>query len=258
MTTSAAATGTLKIGDQWNAITIIAHSQTHPLKAICEFTENAIDAGAAHVRITRRRSAGKTYLEVADDGRGVAADAEGVPDFGRIATHLCDSMKRQLTANQRRGVHGEFGIGLLSFWSLGEELRIDGFGRGPVGEGDAGSGADGGLTQIAAEEILDRRHLPAEHLQERLLDHRQAHLGGHRLALRIGGRDGHFDLLARPDWALGIPLALHGNAHAQIALHRKRTGSRMKPPEGFLVLGPLFQRRLLKKSCVITTDGARY
>ena len=27
-------TGTLKIGDQWNAITIIAHSQTHPLKAI--------------------------------------------------------------------------------------------------------------------------------------------------------------------------------------------------------------------------------
>ncbi|MBM4012083.1 MAG: hypothetical protein FJ286_12015 [Planctomycetes bacterium] len=131
MTTSAAATGTLKIGDQWNAITIIAHSQTHPLKAICEFTENAIDAGAAHVRITRRRSAGKTYLEVADDGRGVAADAEGEPDFGRIATHLCDSMKRHLDAAQRRGVHGEFGIGLLSFWSLGEELRM--VSGGPAG-----------------------------------------------------------------------------------------------------------------------------
>ncbi|MFM7412165.1 MAG: ATP-binding protein, partial [Planctomycetota bacterium] len=135
MTTSAAATGTLKIGDQWNAITIIAHSQTHPLKAICEFTENAIDAGAAQVRITRRRSAGKTYLEVADDGRGVAADAEGEPDFGRIATHLCDSMKRHLDAAQRRGVHGEFGIGLLSFWSLGEELRMtSGGGGGPLRE----------------------------------------------------------------------------------------------------------------------------
>ena len=131
MSTTAAATGTLKIGDQWNAITIIAHSQTHPLKAICEFTENAIDAGATHVRISRRRSAGKTYLEVADDGRGVAIDADGEPDFARIATHLCDSMKRHLDAAQKRGVHGEFGIGLLSFWSLGEELRM--VSGGPAG-----------------------------------------------------------------------------------------------------------------------------
>lgn len=131
MTTTAAATGTLKIGDQWNAITIIAHSQTHPLKAICEFTENAIDAGATHVRISRRRSNGKTYLEVADDGRGVAIDAGGEPDFARIATHLCDSMKRHLDAAQKRGVHGEFGIGLLSFWSLGEELRM--VSGGPAG-----------------------------------------------------------------------------------------------------------------------------
>jgi len=124
MKTQAGATGTLKIGDQWNAITIIAHSQTHPLKAICEFTENAIDAGAMHVRISRRRAQGKTFLEVADDGRGVAPDESGEPDFERIATHLCDSMKRHLDAAQRRGVHGEFGIGLLSFWSLGEELRM--------------------------------------------------------------------------------------------------------------------------------------
>ncbi len=124
MTTSASTTGTLKIGDQWNAITIIAHSQTHPLKAICEFTENAIDAGAQHVKITRRRAQGKTYVEVVDDGRGVAQDAAGEPDFERIATHLCDSMKRHLDAAQRRGVHGEFGIGLLSFWALGEELRM--------------------------------------------------------------------------------------------------------------------------------------
>ena len=55
-TNTQAITGTLTIGDQWNAITIIAHSQTHPLKAICELTENAIDAGATSVRISRRRS----------------------------------------------------------------------------------------------------------------------------------------------------------------------------------------------------------
>jgi hypothetical protein len=122
--TDPATTGTLTIGDQWNAITIIAHSQTHPLKAICELTENAIDAGAHSLRIIRRRRGGEAFLEFEDDGHGIATDAAGRPDFERIATHLCDSMKRRLDANGRRGVHGEFGIGLLSFWSLGDELRM--------------------------------------------------------------------------------------------------------------------------------------
>ena len=130
MAPSAPLTGTLQIGDQWNAITIIAHSQTHPLKAICELTENAIDAGGTEIRIIRRRQQGEIYLEVADDGRGVAPDASGNPDFERIATHLCDSMKRHLDARNRKGIHGEFGIGLLSFWSLGEELRMISMGSG--------------------------------------------------------------------------------------------------------------------------------
>jgi len=117
-------TGTLQIGDQWNAITIIAHSQTHPLKAICELVENAVDAGARSVRIIRRRQRGQTFIAIEDDGRGVAPTVKGRPDFERIATHLCDSMKRQLDVRGRQGVHGEFGIGLLSFWSLGEELRM--------------------------------------------------------------------------------------------------------------------------------------
>lgn len=125
-----ASTGTLRIGDQWNAITIIAHSQTHPLKAICELTENAIDAGGRRIRILRRRQRGAVFLEVEDDGRGVAPDHAGDPDFERIATHLCDSMKRHLDPRGRRGVHGEFGIGLLSFWALGEELRMTSAGAG--------------------------------------------------------------------------------------------------------------------------------
>jgi nitrate/nitrite-specific signal transduction histidine kinase len=100
MKTSSSTSGTLRIGDQWNAITIIAHSQTHPLKAICEFTENAIDAGATHVRISRRRSQGKTYLEVADDGRGVAVDEAGEPDFERIATHAAKGCPGHLNSLQ--------------------------------------------------------------------------------------------------------------------------------------------------------------
>ena len=127
---SSSTTGTLRIGDQWNAITIIAHSQTHPLKAICELTENAIDAGGRRIRIVRRRQRGTVFLEVEDDGRGVAPDDDGDPDFERIATHLCDSMKRHLDPRGRKGVHGEFGIGLLSFWALGEELRMTSAGSG--------------------------------------------------------------------------------------------------------------------------------
>jgi hypothetical protein len=116
--------GTLRIGDQWNAINIIARSQTHPLKAVCELVENAIDAQAELIEITRRRLKGQVYLEVADNGRGITLHTDGEPDFARIATHVCDSMKRHLAAADRRGVHGEFGIGLLSFWSLGESLRM--------------------------------------------------------------------------------------------------------------------------------------
>ncbi|HEY2146686.1 MAG TPA: ATP-binding protein, partial [Pirellulales bacterium] len=116
--------GTLRIGDQWNAINIIARSQTHPLKAVCELVENAIDAKAGQIQIMRRRHSGQVYLEIADDGMGIGVNADGEPDFARIATHVCDSMKRHLANGDRRGIHGEFGIGLLSFWSLGQSLRM--------------------------------------------------------------------------------------------------------------------------------------
>ncbi|MGE5191344.1 MAG: ATP-binding protein, partial [Deltaproteobacteria bacterium] len=128
--------GRLRIGDEWNAIEIIASTQTHPLKAICELAENALDAGAREVAIIRRRTHGELFLEVIDDGKGVARDTDGLPDFTRIATHVCDSMKRHLAEQDRRGIHGEFGIGLLSFWSLGEALRM------------VSAGADGNLYEM--------------------------------------------------------------------------------------------------------------
>ncbi len=117
-------TGSLQIGDQWNAISIIAQSQTHPLKAVCELVENAIDARAKNISIIRRRVNDQIMLEVGDDGHGVRLDQNGRPHFEHIATHICDSMKRRLSRPERVGVHGEFGIGLLSFWSLGEQLRM--------------------------------------------------------------------------------------------------------------------------------------
>ncbi|TLY70319.1 MAG: hypothetical protein E6K47_04600 [Gammaproteobacteria bacterium] len=117
--------GRLKIGDDWNAIRIIALSQGNPLKAIAEFVENSIDAHAKAVTITRGREHGEHYLAVKDDGDGVPRDAEGLPDFKYVATHICDSIKRHLKAEGNGvGLQGEFGIGLLSFWTVGETLTM--------------------------------------------------------------------------------------------------------------------------------------
>src|SRR5882762_10603583 len=116
--------GKLRIGNDWNAITIIALSQSNPLKAIAELVENSIDARATNVTIVRGRSEGRHYLEVRDNGQGIPRDADGRPDFRYVATHICDSMKRRLKVEGAAGLQGEFGIGLLSFWTLGEELTL--------------------------------------------------------------------------------------------------------------------------------------
>ncbi len=117
-------TGKLRIGDAWNAITIIALSQNNPLKAIAEFVENSIDAKAKNITIIRGKEKGEVYLKIIDDGNGIPKDKEGKPDFKYVATHICDSIKRRLKANGIESIQGEFGIGLLSFWTVGERLLL--------------------------------------------------------------------------------------------------------------------------------------
>ena len=117
--------GKLRIGDDWNAITIIALSQSNPLKAVAEFVENSIDAGATKIDIIRGREKGEAYLRIKDNGRGIPKDNDGIPNFKYVATHICDSIKRQMkTAGSGEGLQGEFGIGLLSFWTVGEKLLM--------------------------------------------------------------------------------------------------------------------------------------
>ncbi len=116
--------GKLRIGDDWNAITIIALSQSNPLKAVAEFVENSIDAQARNITITRGREQGQHYLRIIDDGEGILKDGLGAPNFKYVATHICDSIKRQLKVDGAKGIQGEFGIGLLSFWTVGEELTM--------------------------------------------------------------------------------------------------------------------------------------
>src|SRR5204862_6447720 len=98
--------GKLKIGDDWNAITIIALSQSNPLKAIAELVENSIDAKASSITITRGREHGRHFLAVRDSGEGVPRNADGRPDFHYVATHICDSIKRRLKAGGALGLQG--------------------------------------------------------------------------------------------------------------------------------------------------------
>src|SRR5580658_3679707 len=117
--------GKLRIGDDWNAIRIIALSQSNPLKAIAELVENSIDAHAKTITITRGREHGAHHLSIKDDGDGAPRDPEGLPDFKYVATHICDSIKRHLKADGNgTGLQGEFGIGLLSFWTVGDRLTM--------------------------------------------------------------------------------------------------------------------------------------
>jgi hypothetical protein len=160
--------GKLRIGNDWNAITIIALSQSNPLKAIAELVENSIDASATNVTIIRGRSEGSHYLEVRDNGHGIPRDINGQPDFRYVATHICDSVKRRLKIEGAAGLQGEFGIGLLSFWTLGEELTL------------ASTGSDNRLWQMVMRKgdpgyaVKPKRQLfaePGTHLRiSRLLD----------------------------------------------------------------------------------------
>lgn len=153
---SSSKTGKLRIGDDWNAITIIALSQTNPLKAVAEFVENSIDAKARHITIVRGRERGEAYLKISDDGEGIPRDDKGVPAFGYVATHICDSIKRRLRTEGANGLQGEFGIGLMSFWIVGEALTI------------TSAGADGRnytMTMVKGEPsytISTRRSLTAQ------------------------------------------------------------------------------------------------
>jgi hypothetical protein len=143
-----AAAGRLKIGDEWMAIQIIARSQTNPQKAVAELVENAIDAGATRVHVQRGKRRGRVYLKISDDGRGVPLTSEGVPDFDYVATHICDSLKRRLDARDRSGVQGEFGIGLLGFWSIGRELEM---------VSQTGTGKASMMTMRAGSRTYERR-----------------------------------------------------------------------------------------------------
>ncbi len=119
-------TGQLKVHDPFELIRWLAYSQPDPRKALAELIQNSLDAGARTIRVTRVRERGVAVLKVFDDGEGVIPDLDRTEALRYVATHVGHSRKRSLSPQQRLELmtQGQYGIGLLGFWSLGEMLEM--------------------------------------------------------------------------------------------------------------------------------------
>lgn len=118
--------GQVKVHDPFELVRWLALSQPDPRKALAELVQNSLDAGARSVRITRRRERGSAALHVLDDGEGVIPELDRAEALRYVATHIGHSRKRRLSPHERLRLmtQGQYGIGLLGFWSLGEVLEI--------------------------------------------------------------------------------------------------------------------------------------
>ncbi len=268
-TTSTTRGGKLRIGDDWNAITIIALSQDNPLKAVAEFVENSIDAGASTVTITRGRERGEHFLEVADDGRGVPRDEDGAPDFRYVATHICDSIKRRMKANGTRGIQGEFGIGLLSFWTVGEELAMSSVAAdGHVHEmrlrkGDSGYSvtrkaallAEAGTRLKIRPLLAGVRQLSGEKIQRYLASELRERIRQSGVRIRVVDRQARKELPVEPRQFTGellhrLPAAAAPQAEVYVELYLDAPGTAGEVGlyrSGTRVLGSLTQLEAFRK-----------
>jgi hypothetical protein len=119
-------TGRLRVHDPFELVRWLALSQPDPRKALAELVQNSLDAGARAIRVLRLRERGRNCLRVWDDGEGVVPELDRPEALRYIATHVGHSRKRSLTPQQRLELltQGQYGIGLLGFWSLGEVLEM--------------------------------------------------------------------------------------------------------------------------------------
>src|SRR3989442_8854380 len=118
--------GRLRAQDPFELIRWLALSQPDPRKALSELVQNSLDAGASSIRITRVREKGVPCLRILDDGEGVIPEMDRREAIEYIATHVGHSRKRSLSPRERLQLmtQGQYGIGLLGFWSLGATLEM--------------------------------------------------------------------------------------------------------------------------------------
>lgn len=202
---SGARGGKLKIGSDWNAIRVIALSQTNPLKAIAEFVENSIDAHASEITLVRGKEKGSHYLKVIDNG-------DGIEDFKYVATHIADSIKRKMKEQGADNIQGEFGIGLLSFWTVGEELSLTSAGsdgvvrRMKMERNNPGYSLreDNRLLSGEGTELLVRpilpgvRQLTGEKIQNYLASELRERINRNKVLIKILDRTSRKELVVEP------------------------------------------------------------
>jgi hypothetical protein len=116
----------LQPADAFDLIRWLARSQSDPRKAVAELVQNAIDANARAIVVERRRRGRRAALVVRDDGDGIRPDEDRETALRYIATHIGRSHKRNLSPRERHEqiVAGQYGIGLLGFWSIGHRMDI--------------------------------------------------------------------------------------------------------------------------------------
>ena len=112
--------------DAFDLIRWLARSQSDPRKAIAELVQNAIDANARSIVVERRRRGRRATLMIRDDGEGIRPLEDREAALRYIATHIGRSHKRNLSPAERHAeiVAGQYGIGLLGFWSVGRRMEI--------------------------------------------------------------------------------------------------------------------------------------
>ena len=118
--------GKVRAHDPFELIRWLAMSQPDPRKALAELVQNSLDAGARQIRVIRARVNRSPSIRIVDDGEGVIPELERAEALRYIATHIGHSRKRDLSPQQRMDLmtQGQYGIGLLGFWSIGEQLHI--------------------------------------------------------------------------------------------------------------------------------------
>ena len=118
--------GRVRARDPFELIRWLALSQTDPRKALAELIQNSMDAGASRIRVTRVREKGLVCIRILDDGEGPIPELDRPGALHFIATNIGHSRKRSLSPQERLQLmtQGQYGIGLLGFWAIGERLEM--------------------------------------------------------------------------------------------------------------------------------------